>query len=72
MSYVQYNEQSIHIPEISIQETILVILNLSNSAAGHDEMPASIMKQLVNYYAVPLTFLINKSLTQGIFSIEIG
>ena len=33
-------------------------------------MPASIMKQLVNYYAAPLTFLINKSLTQGTFPSE--
>ena len=34
-------------------------------------MPASIMKQLINYYAEPLTHLINQSISQGIFPIEL-
>ena len=34
-------------------------------------MPASIMKQLINYYAEPLTYLINQSISQGIFPEEL-
>ena len=33
-------------------------------------MPVSIMKQLINYYAEPLTYLINQSISQGIFPEE--
>ena len=45
----------------------LLISSFSNSAAGFDEIPASIMKQLVNYYAEPLTHMINQSILQGYF-----
>ena len=38
---------------------------MNKSAAGYDEMPSSIMKQCVEYYIKPLTFLINMSITQG-------
>ena len=38
---------------------------MNNSAAGCDEIPSSIMKQCVEYYIKPLTFLINMSITQG-------
>ena len=38
--------------------------------AGYDEIPASLMKQLVIYYAEPLTYLINQSISQGLFPEE--
>ena len=44
-----------------------IISLLNNSAAGHDELPASIMKQCAHLYIQPLTFLINMSINQGIF-----
>ena len=47
-----------------------VISYFSNSAAGYDEVPASIMKQFLNYYAEPLTHLINQSILQGVFPEE--
>ena len=43
---------------------------LSNSTAGFNEIPASIMK-LVNYYAEPLTHMINQSILQGYFPEEL-
>ena len=61
----QYYDKSIDIPEINTDEIICVISLLSNSAAGYDGMPASIMKQLVGYFVQPLTFLNNKSIAQG-------
>ena len=53
---------TININEINVNEIKSVIASLTNSAAGYDEMPASIMKQLINYYAEPLTYLINQSI----------
>ena len=44
--------------------------SLPNAVAGSDEMPASLMKQLVIYYAEPLTHLINQSISQGVFPEE--
>ena len=71
MLYVQYFDKSIDIPEINTAEIISVISSLSNSAAGYDEIPASIMKQLIVYYVQPLTLLINKSIAQGKFPYEL-
>ena len=71
MLYVQYFDKSIDIPEINTAEIISVISSLSNSAAGYDEIPASIMKQLIVYYVQPLTLLINKSIAQGKFPDEL-
>ena len=71
MLYVQYFDKSIDIPEINTADIISVISSLSNSAAGYDEIPASIMKQLIVYYVQPPTFLINKSIAQGKFPNEL-
>ena len=54
--------KKLNIHEISVHEIQSVISSLSNSAAGYDEIPASIMKQLANSYAEPLTHLINQSI----------
>ena len=56
MLYDQYYDKSIDIPEINTAKIISVISLLSNSAAGYNEIPASIMKQLIVYYVQPLTF----------------
>ena len=47
-----------------------IVSQLNNSAAGPDDLPASIMKQLSNEYCVPLTHLINLSVLQGDFPSE--
>ena len=52
-------------------EVISIISNLNNSAAGYDEMPASILKQCASVYIEPLTYLINVSLEQGTFPDEL-
>ena len=69
--FVQKNKNTIHIQEISMNEIPSVISSLSNSAAGFDEIPASIMKQLVNYYDEPLTHMIIQSILQGYFHEEL-
>ena len=50
MTYVQYYDKSIEIPEINKDEICSVISSLSNSAAGYDEIPASIMKPIMAYF----------------------
>ena len=44
---------------------------MNNSSAGYDELPASIMKQCIGCYIEPLTFLINQSISQGVFPAEL-
>ena len=43
-----------------------VISTFNISAAGHDEIPAFIMKRCINEYITPLTYLINLSINEGI------
>ena len=43
------------------------LLSLTNSSPGYDELPASIAKQCIDNYVVPLTYIINMSLIEGIF-----
>ena len=47
------------------------ISTLNNSAAGHDGIPAFIMKQCINDYITPLTHLINLSINEGTFPDEL-
>ena len=44
---------------------------MNNSSAGYDKLPASIMKQCIGSYIEPLTFLINQSISQGVFPAEL-
>ena len=44
---------------------------MKNSSPGYDEMPASILKQCIDTYIDPLTYLINVSINQGIFPSEL-
>ena len=69
--YFQTNKKSIYIPEIDKSEIEPIISSINNSAAGYDELPASIMKQCIGSYIDPLIFLINQSIAQGVFPAEL-
>ena len=69
LMYVQQNTINIH--KISMIEIQSVISSITNSAVDFDEIPASIMKQLVNYYDEPLTHLVNNSIMEGYFPEEL-
>ena len=43
-------------------KVVHIISNRNNSTAGYDELPSSTMKQCVETYVQPLTFLINISM----------
>ena len=47
------------------------ILSLKNSSPGYDELPASIEKQCIDNYLVPLTYIMNTPLIEGIFPSEL-
>ena len=57
LSYMDYSNQCI--PELVVTEDSVkrIILQLNNSAAGYDGLPASIMKQLDSAYIIPLTYI---------------
>ena len=47
------------------------MLSLKNSSPGYDELPASIAKQCIDNYVVPLTYIVNMSLMEGVFPSEL-
>ena len=53
---------------MDVKNTILL---LKNSSPGYDEFPAFIAKQCIDNYVVPLTYVINMSLMEGIFPSEL-
>ena len=71
MSYVDNIVNSIVISYVSCVDVKDTILSLKNSSPGYDELPASIAKQCIDNYVVPLTYIINMSLLEGIFPSEL-
>ena len=69
--YLQTNIKSIYIPELDKIKIKSTISSINNSSSGYDELPASIMKQCIDSYIEPLTLLINKSIQQGVFPVEL-
>ena len=55
----------------TVDDIKTIVSKLNNSAAGHDQLPPSIMKQLCNEYYIPLSYIINSSIIQGDFPEEL-
>ena len=70
-NYVDTNEQALRIPQIVSDEIQAVISKLNNSSPGCDNIPPKIGKLFVDQYIEPLTYLINKSIAQGVFPDEL-
>ena len=66
LSYLDRNCKSIFLPAISENETLRAINSLKNASAGWDQIPTFIAKRSIQHYLKPLTYLINKSIHQGI------
>ena len=47
------------------------IVSFKNSSSGYVEFPAFIAKQCIDNYVVPLTYVINMTLMEGIFPVEL-
>ena len=62
---------SIFIPYVSENQITEVVQSLKNSSAGQDSILASIAKPIIQYYAKPLSRLINSSFENGLFPDEL-
>ena len=71
ISYVDTIINSIVITYVSYMDVKNTILSLNNSSPGYDEFSAFLAKQCIDYYVVPLTYVINMSLMEGIFPSEL-
>ena len=71
MSFIDFMgdrlESELSFEPVSINDIILTVNNLKNSSAGSDEVPASIVKKVINYIAEPLCHICNCSLLGGVF-----
>ena len=67
MSYIVYSENAFQDVHTTADDIKTIVSQLNSSAAGHDELPPSIMKQLCNEYCIPLSYIINSSIIQGHF-----
>lgn len=50
----------------TVNEVINIILNLNNSAAGHDDIKAKLLKEVVSFISKPLTHVLAVSLKTGV------
>ena len=66
LQYFESIENSIHIPEINMDEVRTIISAITNSASTYDEQQASIIKQCSDSYIESLTLSINLSIPRGI------
>ena len=71
MSYINNCNNSIAIPPVTMIEIRQTILPLKNSSARWDDLPALVAKQSIDSYIEPLTCLINRSSSDGIFPNEL-
>lgn len=54
----------------TVNEVIDIIVNLNNSAAGHDEIKAKVLKEVVPFISKPLTHVLAVSLKTGVVPSE--
>ena len=71
LHYIESLENSIHTPEIYMDEVRTIISAITNSASGNDELPTSILKQCTDSNLEPLIHLINLSISLGIVPDEL-
>ena len=67
LSYVDTFMHSIVIYDMSEYDVKHIILSLKSNAAGWDNFPAYLGKQCIDVYITPLTFILNQSMTKGVF-----
>ena len=71
LDYIQSNVQSMAIPNYYENDVTPAINSLKNCSPALDNIPILIAKNVIHCYIKPLVFLINQSLTEGVFPDEI-
>ena len=67
LSYVDTFMHSIVMYDMCEYDVKHINLSLKNNAAGWDNIPAYLGKQCIDVYITPLTFILNQSMTEGVF-----
>ena len=62
------NKESIFLTPTDQQEIHSIILNMKDSAPGHDGLSAKVINPVIETLLPPLTYITNLSFTQGVFS----
>ena len=62
---------SIFLNPVTPDEIISIIKSLKNGAPGYDEINATTLKLCISDIAMPLSFICNRSLVEGIFPSEL-
>ena len=70
LSYIDKSKNCITDTSLTVNDVKAIVSQLNNSAAGPDDLPASIMKQVSNDYCIPLTHMINLAVLLGDFPSE--
>ena len=60
-------KENIFLTPVDSLEVKNIILSLKNSATGHDDIGASLLKLSIEHIAAPLTHICNLSLSEGVF-----
>ena len=60
-------ESELIFQSVSVDDIISIVKDMKNSSAGSDDVPASMVKQVINYIAEPLCHICNCSLLGGVF-----
>ena len=63
--------QSLFLDPVTPQEIVEIIKSLKTGAPGYDEINNKILQLSLNPIIGPLSFLWNRSLTEGVFSSEL-
>ena len=71
LTYVNNIECSIVILDVTCEEIKGVIHSLNNSSSGWDEIQTFLVKKCVDSFIEPLTYLVNYSISEGIFPSEL-
>ena len=70
--YLSYrNPSSVYLNPVTIDETRKIIINLKDCATGWDNINKTIIVNILNYVSVPLTHIVNLSISQGVFPEEL-
>ena len=65
------NPESIFLVPTYEREISNTILNMKNSALGHDRISAKVIKPIIDILAPPSTYITNLSFTEGVFPSEL-
>ena len=63
--------QSIYLSPVTESEILKIIKDMKNAASGYDDISPQTLKMSVHHIIVPLTYVCNMSLQQGVFPSEL-